>query len=484
MIETKSIIDFFTTTIPGWQQACFVLGVSGGIDSMCLLDCLCKAGIPLIAAHFNHRLRPEADGDAQFVQKMANHYSIPFMYGQVDVIEAASLMHKSIEETARTLRYRFLFETARHNNCEGVIVAHHADDQVETILMHLLRGSGLDGMKGMLPASILDEYDPELPLLRPFLGIWRDEITQYAQVHSISYREDASNRDTQYHRNRIRHELLPILETYNLQVKQRLWQTADILAGDYQSLQGLTKEQHDKVVIHDSDGVVEFSRGKFNELFPGQKRNVLRFMVKTQQPQLRDIGFDSIQSMIAWLNTASENQMERFHTKLCLFNDKEVAVIGDATSIVWWLQQKYPQYTGPCMELLVQGDGSVQLPGGHAFVWDEFTGETKTKLEAIHAASPDEAWIDLDALQQPIILRAFLPGDRMTPIGMTDNHIKLSDMFVNAKTPRLIRKTYPVILSGSQICWLPGLRVADFCKINSNSRKIIHLQWFTPKDQK
>ena len=148
---------------------------------------------------------------------MAEERGLSFVLGCTDVSALAEEQKLSIEEAARVARYRFLFEQARQLKAQAVAVAHNADDQVETVLMHLLRGAGLGGLKGMPYRAILPVWDEAIPLVRPLLGVWRSEIEVYCRQHSLEPIEDASNQDTTFFRNRLRHQLLPTLQEYNPQ---------------------------------------------------------------------------------------------------------------------------------------------------------------------------------------------------------------------------------------------------------------------------
>ena len=152
-----------------------VVGVSGGADSVCLLDSLHRLGLPLVAAHFDHGLRDESKEDACRVEALVKDMGLPFQQARKDVRALAAREGLSIEEAARKARYRFLFDTARSHQAQAVAVAHTADDQVETVLMHLLRGAGLGGLKGISSRLVIPEWDENLPLVRPLLGVWRSE---------------------------------------------------------------------------------------------------------------------------------------------------------------------------------------------------------------------------------------------------------------------------------------------------------------------
>ncbi len=230
-----------------------VVGVSGGPDSLCLLHLLRRLApelaLRLHVAHLNHGLRgPEADEDAEFVAELAACWGLPVTIGRADVAALAAQPGRSLEEAARLVRYAFLAEVADATGATTIAVGHNADDQAETVLMHFLRGSGVAGLRGMLPRAPLSDYRlgepaaPRIPasprlLVRPLLAIPRADIEAYCAAHSLAPRFDRSNEDTTFYRNRLRHELLPLLATYNPAIGETLARTAAVLAGDHEIVQ-------------------------------------------------------------------------------------------------------------------------------------------------------------------------------------------------------------------------------------------------------
>ena len=205
-----------------------VIGCSGGPDSLCLLHLLlelaAKLDLTLTVAHLNHQLRPEqALEDERFVRSISKRWELPLFVETQDIAKIAKARKQSIEEAARQTRYNFLGRVATTVGAQKIAVGHHADDQTETILMHLLRGTGLDGLRGMLPRTRLPLFSlkdldisaRDVRLIRPLLEISRAEIEAYCHEHQLSPRQDSSNQDTTFFRNRLRHELIPILESYN-----------------------------------------------------------------------------------------------------------------------------------------------------------------------------------------------------------------------------------------------------------------------------
>jgi tRNA(Ile)-lysidine synthetase-like protein len=211
-----------------------LVGVSGGRDSAVLLHALVRAGFrQAIVCHLDHALRPESRDDAAFVLKQADDYGLISETAEVDVKQLAKDEKLSIEAAGRSARYEFFAEVARAHWCPRVILAHHADDQVETFLLNLLRGSGGRGLTGMRPISIREEHGGRLEVHRPLLDVWREEIIAYADRHGVKFREDVSNLDRKFARNRVRHDLIPALSrALDRDVRRNLWRSAEILGAE------------------------------------------------------------------------------------------------------------------------------------------------------------------------------------------------------------------------------------------------------------
>src|SRR5512138_2992617 len=235
-----------------------VVGVSGGPDSLCLMSVLRKAGYRIIVAHFNHKLRPDSDADANIVEQTAARLNLASVIESGDVRAFADAGKLSIEEAARILRYRFLMEQAHHFHAQAVAVGHTADDQAETVLMHFIRGAGLAGLKGMGYRTIIQMFDPEIPIVRPLLDTWREETIVYCGANGFRPRHDPSNASLDFFRNRLRHLLIPTLESYNPRFREVLWRTSRSLAGDYELLAGLLDQAWKQCVAQEQVDFVAF----------------------------------------------------------------------------------------------------------------------------------------------------------------------------------------------------------------------------------
>ena len=222
----------------------YLIGVSGGRDSVALLHALVDAGLRrLIVCHLNHGLRGRAAAaDARFVAALAANLGLELESEKTDVGELAKQRGQSLETAAREARYAFFARVARKRRCHTLFLAHHAGDQVETFLFNLFRGAGLAGLGGMRRESERDVDGVRLRILRPLLGVWREAIDAYIQAHGLRFREDSSNRTAAFTRNRIRHTLFPVLEeVFGRDVRQALWRANAILQAEEEWLTGLAE---------------------------------------------------------------------------------------------------------------------------------------------------------------------------------------------------------------------------------------------------
>ena len=238
---TASAVEKAVAVWPGGPDAPadgrYLVGISGGRDSMALLHALLAGGYAnLIVCHLEHGIRGEAArADAEFVRWWAESRGLPVVLGHEDVPALAAEKKESLETAARRARQFFFFQTAREHGCNSLFLAHHADDQVETVLFNLCRGTGSRGLGGMLPVSNLN--DPAsgsmLRIMRPLLGVWRREIDAYITAHSIAYHEDATNADPAHTRNRVRREILPTLfEVFGRGASANIHRAADIVSAE------------------------------------------------------------------------------------------------------------------------------------------------------------------------------------------------------------------------------------------------------------
>ena len=449
-----------------------IIGVSGGPDSLCLFNILWEMQFSLVIVHFNHGLREEADKEAFLVKQMAEEKGIPFMLGQRDVRKYAQSSSLSLEEAARNLRYDFLFEQAREFKAQAVAVGHTADDQVETVLMHLLRGAGISGLRGMLYRSLPNAWSEEIPLVRPLLGTWRYEILEYLRERNINPMQDESNQDTTYYRNRLRHELIPFLETYNPQIKQVIWRSADTLGADETFLQTTLDTYWDRAIAMEGEGFVGFTKASFLEYPVGLQRNLIRRGISKMQPGLRDVNYEAVERVLDSLESSQMNKKIDLSAGIYWLVEEEVCWLKMGESLL--SLPDVPQLADD-EQYRLQGHETLILGGGwqlHAAVLENIEGiNDKVK------ANPDsyQAWLSLDTLPMPLFIRGRKPGDRIKPYGMDGRTVKVSDLMVNLKIAARARARWPLVCSDGDIIWIPGYRIGYEYRVKEKTRKVLHL---------
>src|SRR3984893_5710284 len=265
-----------------------LIGVSGGRDSVALLHWLNQSGYKkLVACHLNHQMRGRSsDADAKFVEKLAAKLDVDLEIGFANVRALAVKQKMSIEAAGREARYNFFAQVAKKRRAYTIFLAHHADDLVEAFLITLFRGSGTTGLGAMREISKRPVGDVDLTIVRPFLGIWRDEIDAYIKKHRLKFREDASNRDLASLRNRIRRQIIPQLEkTLGRNIRQSIWRAAMIAAEEENWIEGELPDSLD----------AELSVAKLRALPVAlQRRGILKWL---RVHNVANVGFDVVENV-------------------------------------------------------------------------------------------------------------------------------------------------------------------------------------------
>lgn len=440
-----------------------LIGVSGGPDSLCLAHALHALRFNIGIAHFDHQLRPESPADARFVQAWAQDHQLPFFLGTGDVRAFAQSQRQSIEEAARTLRYQFLFTSARDFNAQAVAVAHTADDQVETVLMHLLRGAGLFGLKGMAPISTNEGWDNTLPLVRPLLSVWRKDIERYCESEELHPILDATNADVTLYRNRLRHQLIPYLETYNPQIRSTLWRSSRVLAGDAETVDAAISQAWQTCFIEDGPGYVALDWSSLCAQPQGLQRNLLRKAFNLLRPGLRDLDFEVVERALRFLTSPTRSSTLSLALGLSLIHEHPRLYLAESIGHLP-IPDAWPQIDQAVVVPL-----SAQLSLGRGWI-----------LECADSPqpwfSPNDPWqahLDSATLAFPLFLRPPLPADRFKPLGLGGQSQKLSDFLINVGLPRRARSQWPLLLSGETIAWVPGFRPAEpFRTRHDTSRRL------------
>lgn len=439
-----------------------VVGVSGGPDSLALLHALtalnAELNLRLTVAHLNHQLRGAAsDGDAEFVAATARAWGLPFAGASWDVAGYAAENRLSIEEAARNLRYQFLLGVAHQTNAVAVAVAHTADDQVETILLHFLRGAGLNGLRGMafklrLQSDASERSLVGVDLVRPFLDVTRDEIEEYCRDNELAPRVDESNADMTFLRNRVRHEVLPYLESINPNLRRVIRHSALSIGDDYAYVRQNVLGIFDRVARPVENAFV-FDRKWFKALPVNLQRGVLREAVD-RLVGTKNVGFQHIEEarrVAAEKDAGAEASLPQGLILVVGYDD-------------FTLGEQLPL---PDMPLLLQGE-EIRLAPGSEFVMADTDWVVRVPQaapsETANAANADatrEVWratFDAQKIVGQLVLRTRRAGERFAPEGMGGKHKSLHEFMIDSKIPRHVRELTPILADDEKVLWVVGYR--------------------------
>jgi len=458
-----------------------VVAVSGGPDSLCLMDLLRGAGYPIIVAHFNHKLRENSDAEATAVETTAARLGLPSIIESANVRAFADEKKLSIEDAARTLRYRFLFTLARQHRAQAVAVGHTADDQVETVLMHFLRGAGLTGLKGMTYRTVLSVVDVEIPLVRPLLDVWREETVVYCAGQGLRPHYDPSNDSLNFLRNRIRHLLIPNLETYNPRFREAVWRTAQLLQTDHEILLQAVDAAWARAVVNESSGLVVFDFSALTGLSVGLQRHLFRRAVERIHPAA-DVTYAALDRMTAFLSDSRQNGFLHLSGGLRLLREAgQVYIAGSEATLPF---ERWPQLPAGADLLPLTVPSQVELPGGRKLGAEARNIPALAREQARENEKPYQAWLDAETFQGELHVRVRREGDRFEPLGMDGHSQKLSDFFTNEKLPQRARERWPLLCAGDQIAWIPGYQPAHPFRLTKSSRRILYFTLVSPAKKK
>ncbi|MFC2049682.1 tRNA lysidine(34) synthetase TilS [Chloroflexota bacterium] len=443
-----------------------VVAVSGGGDSVCLLHILMRwrkeLGVELHLAHLNHQLRgAESDSDASYVSDLAQRLDVSATIERRDVAAYHGQKGGSLEEAAREMRYSFLAEVAGRIDASKVVVGHTRDDHIETIVMHLLRGAGTNGLCGLQPHSVLPwgEKSSQLEIVRPLLELTRQETLDYCQLYNLAPRSDSSNVSTSFLRNRVRLELLPVLRSYNPGIDKALLRLADIAVDDISFIEEKALLLWKKIAREEGD-VIYLDMSKTAALPRAVQRQVFRKAVKQLRGNLKDVEADHIEAMMDLLSKPAGK-------KLCLPD-------GLTLSTEYGRLVLAPAQASTCPLPPLQGISKINIPGE-----TDLSG-WRVRADIIQEVVGDDnglaASFDLDKVGTELVVRRRQPGDRFQPLGMSQAK-KLQDFMVDSRIPRSWRDRVPLTCSPKQILWVVGWRIDDRVKVTENTKDVLRLQF-------
>ncbi|MCT4661158.1 MAG: tRNA lysidine(34) synthetase TilS [Tissierellales bacterium] len=432
-----------------------LLGVSGGVDSMVLLDLMIQIradmSIELGVAHLNHGLRGEAaDKDCELVRRVSIENEIPFYEEKVDMMEYSRTHKLTPEEAGRNLRRNFFRRISEKYDYKKIVLAHNQNDQAETLIMRIFRGTGIDGLIGIKKINGM--------WIRPMLMISRTEIERYALEYGIKYRTDHTNLETIYERNKIRLDLLPMIQKqYNPKIIESLVRLSKSAEADVSYIEGVVDGIASEMFEID-EKYLEFSIEKFNKIDNRLKNRVLRRGLRLLKQSLEGIEENNIILLKAFIENSVSG---RFHDikdglKAHSYNDK--CRIG-------YINMNSERY-------------EYEIGIGTLLKNERFEIETEViNAENIKKYSKDVfvKCFDYDKISYALKIRNRKNGDRIKVLGMQGSK-KLKDLFIDLKIPRYERNDIPLIVSGDQIVWVVGYRISDDFKVTDSTRRVLKIK--------
>ncbi len=423
-----------------------VVGVSGGPDSVFLINILKELGFKkLLIAHLNHKLRGEdADMDEVFVRHLAQKLKVPLYVGREDVKSFCKEKGYSIEEGARIKRFEFLRRVKEKEKMDKIVLGHNLDDQVETVTMNFIRGSGLTGISGISPESN--------DIIHPIISIKRDEIVEYLKEKGITFRIDRTNLSIEYLRNKLRNYLIPIIEKeFNKNFKEKVFSLAEIVRCDDGYLDKITEKATKKMVRFNKDFVC-IKIPPFESVHLSIKRRIIRKVIEYFGIDLREISLKNIDEAISIFRKRTGKRIEL---------PGGIDAIKEYGEVVF--EKRGERISFPQVKLLVPGKAKIS----------GLLIETELKEKWERGGDRFSECFDFDLLTFPLKIRLPKKGERFTPLGMK-NEKKLKEFFIDEKIPAGIRWNIPIVVDGkNEIVWVVGLRISDKFKITDLTKKIL-----------
>lgn len=416
-----------------------IAGVSGGVDSVVMLHVLSTLGYACVVAHCNFHLRgEESNRDEDFVRALAKKYQLPFLKIDFDTREYARQQKISIEMAARDLRYAWFEKIRAEQNAAAIAVAHHADDSVETFLMNLMRGSGLRGLKGIEPKNG--------NIIRPLLYCTRNKVETYARENGLKSVFDSTNADTDFLRNKIRLELLPLLAEFNPSIRQTLAETIGRLQGTWKVFENnIEKIAQEITFIRNGNLYIDIKKLQCQPDVP-------TVLFELLQPYR--FHTDVVNQIVENLEDTSGTQFQA--DGYLLIKDREYLILSE---------EKEPES--------FETEISTEITEINTPIHLIFNKKEK-KEDFIVSKTAEKAHVDFDKLRFPLKLRAWRAGDVFYPFGMTQSK-KVSDFLIDEKVNVLEKQQIRVLVSGNDIVWIVGMRVDNRFRVTDDTENVLEM---------
>lgn len=425
-----------THDFPFLEQKKLFLAVSGGLDSMVLVHLFQQLDFEIAILHCNFQLRGlESFGDQNFIQNHAQENNIPIFITQFDTTAFAKDYKLSTQVAARELRYSWFYEQLEANNFDYLLTAHHADDTIETFLINLTRGTGLEGLTG-----IPKQNDK---VIRPLLCFTRQEIEDYAKENKIEWREDSSNASDKYLRNKIRHHLIPILKELNPNFMDSFQNTQNYLQDAQMLVEDASIMVYQQVAKQEEEAIF-FDLNQLKKL-PNYKSYLYQW--------LNEFGFTAWDDIYDLVDSQSGKQV--FSAEFRLLKDRDFLILSPLHTI-----DEQEEYHIDSLQ------NQINIPLNLSF----------SKVTDISIGSNTTIFVDEDALQFPLVLRHWKEGDSFQPFGMNGKSKKVSKLFKDEKLSLIDKENVWLLCSGTEIVWIIGMRQDDRFRITNTTKNLLKIQ--------
>jgi tRNA(Ile)-lysidine synthase len=442
-----------------------VVGVSGGYDSICLLHVLYSISdefkIKLYPVHINHMLRgQEADRDEQFVEDFCNSLGLEPIFFKIDVAKLAQSDKISLEEAGRKARYDAFDRVAGQKGASKIAVAHNRNDQAETVLMRIIRGAGLEGLRGM-------SYKRD-NIIRPLLGIDRKSIEEYVHNHGLHSITDSSNLETHYFRNKIRLNVLPAINSAaGADVSEHLLRLSAIAATEDDFLQDTSQRLYDTIVRSREAGKLELDLEPIKQLHPAMQNRVIRLAIKEVSGELKGIEYVHVEQIISLINDGRTGASIDIPSGLRAVRSYETLSITTQQRAV-----------NPQFEKKLAIPGQTFIEEINVTVNSEIINVPLNKTCKQYETENKEnnsKYFDYEKINKDITIRNRLEGDLFKPI-YSNGTKKLKKYFIDCKIPRDMRDKMPLIATGKEIIWIVGNKTSDNYKVTDNTKIMLKLK--------
>lgn len=440
-----------------------VVGVSGGPDSVCLLHVLWRLreelNLRIVAVHINHMLRgSESDRDEEYVKSLCEKMNIELQALRIDIKKISKEKNQSLEETGRDERYRHFGIIADNIGASKIAVAHNKNDQAETVLMNIIRGSGLDGLKGM-------DY-VRGRIIRPLLDVERSEIETYCEVNKLNPITDSSNLDNIYSRNKIRLNVIPYIDSlFDCNLVKSIDRMNRLIKDDIDFIDNKINKMYYTSVLKKESEEVELLLGKIKNMHVAAKRRIIRKSINEVKGNVKGIESIHIENILEMIDNG------KVGSKLCL---PGIKVGRTYDSIRFYMKEKQPDVFDFNVGLIIPG--KTEMGGGrHSFETTIISDFNINEYKPVKGSSNIQ-FFDYDKLPQGINIRKRKEGDYFRPVNSKGTK-KLKEFFIDSKVPREIRDSIPLVAKESEIIWIVGYKISDKFKVTENTKRVLKISY-------